>query len=101
MMSTTSDNLARIQSRIATAATRSGRRPEEITLVAVTKYVDSTAARQLVAAGCRDLGESRPQDLWAKSADLADLSLLPDPRSPNPDPGVRWHLIGHLQRNKV
>jgi pyridoxal phosphate enzyme (YggS family) len=112
------DNLTRIQSRIATAATRSGRRPEEITLVAVTKYVDSAAARQLVAAGCCDFGESRPQDLWAKAADLAcgpgvgvpALAGGPPPkggtptsdcRPVTPDPCIRWHLIGHLQRNKV
>jgi pyridoxal phosphate enzyme (YggS family) len=116
-MATVADNLARIRSRIAAAAARSGRRPDEITLVAVTKYVDSTTARQLFAAGCRDLGESRPQDLWAKAADLADL--LPRPpdggtptadagstkltagRHPTPVPSIRWHLIGHLQRNKV
>lgn len=42
----------------------------------------------LVDAGCRDLGEARPQQLWDKAATLADL-------------GIRWHLIGHLQRNKV
>jgi hypothetical protein len=42
----------------------------------------------LVAAGCRDLGESRSQELWSKAAELADLS-------------INWHLIGHLQRNKV
>jgi PLP dependent protein len=101
-MATVADNLARIRSRIAAAAARSGRRPEEISLVAVTKYVDSTTARQLVTAGCRDLGESRPQDLWAKAVDLADL--LPRPLeggTPTIDPRLRWHLIGHLQRNKV
>ncbi len=108
-MATVADNLARIRSRIAAAVARSGRRPEEISLVAVTKYVDSNLASQLVSAGCRDLGESRPQDLWAKAADLADLlQALPqggtptaDPRPLTPDPSVRWHLIGHLQRNKV
>ena len=73
-MTIITDNLTRIRNRIAAAAARSGRRPEEITLVAVTKYVDSHVARQLVAAGCRDLGESRPQDLWAKAAELAVLS---------------------------
>jgi pyridoxal phosphate enzyme (YggS family) len=47
-------------------------------------------ARALVAAGCRDLAESRPQELWAKAAALGDLAVPP-----------RWHLVGHLQRNKV
>jgi pyridoxal phosphate enzyme (YggS family) len=108
-MTSIADNLARIRNRIAAAAARSGRRPEDITLVAVTKYVNSAAARQLVAAGCHDLGESRPQDLWAKAAELAELASEPpknqsspsDPRPLPPDPCPRWHLIGHLQRNKV
>ena len=101
-MATVADNLARIRSRIAAAAPRSGRRPGEITLVAVTKYVDSNVASQLAAAGCRDLGESRPQDLWAKAADLAGLlQRPPEGGTPTFDPHLRWHLIGHLQRNKV
>lgn len=82
------DNLARVRDRIAVAAARSGRRAETITLVGASKYVDVAAARALAAAGCLDLGESRPQDLWAKAATI-DM------------PEVRWHLIGHLQRNKV
>jgi pyridoxal phosphate enzyme (YggS family) len=137
IMTSVADNLARIRNRIAAAAARSGRRTEEITLVAVTKYVDSATARQVVAAGCHDLGESRPQDLWAKAAELArgvppsggvlrvagaggaaeapeahrtapGLPFGPapatQPRGMSPDggtPTVRWHLIGHLQRNKV
>ncbi len=82
------DNLARVQQQVAHAAQRSGRSPADIRLVAVTKYVDSQIARCLYQAGCRDLGESRPQELWAKAEALADLE-------------VRWHLIGHLQRNKI
>jgi PLP dependent protein len=82
------DNVARVRGQIADAAARSGRSPGEITLVAVTKYVSVEMVRPLVAAGCVDLGESRPQQLWEKAAALADLP-------------VRWHVIGHLQRNKV
>ncbi len=81
-------NLAAVRQQIAEAALRCQRRPEEITLVAVTKYVGSEVIRHLVAVGCHDLGESRPQDLWQKAADMTDLP-------------VRWHLVGHLQRNKV
>lgn len=81
-------NLADVQGRIAAAATQAGRRPEAVRLVAVTKYVDADMTRMLVDAGCRDMGEARPQQLWDKAAALADL-------------GIRWHLIGHLQRNKV
>lgn len=82
------DNLAGVRARIADAAQRSGRPAEAITLVAVTKYVPVDVAAALVDAGCNDLGESRPQELWSKAAALADRS-------------VRWHLIGHLQRNKI
>jgi len=81
-------NLADVQSRIAEAAARSGRRPDEVRLVAVTKYVEPETVRHLVAAGCTLLGESRPQHLWRKAETLADLPIT-------------WHLIGHLQRNKV
>jgi pyridoxal phosphate enzyme (YggS family) len=81
-------NLAEVRGRIAEAARRSGRRADEIALVAVTKYVGEPAIRALVEAGCRVLGESRPQQLWERAGQLADLP-------------VEWHLVGHLQRNKV
>ena len=67
---------------------RSGRRPEEVRLVGVTKYVDGATASALFQAGLHDLAESRPQELWRKVELLKDLP-------------VRWHAIGHLQRNKV
>jgi pyridoxal phosphate enzyme (YggS family) len=54
----------------------------------VTKYVSAEVIRPLVAAGCLDLGESRPQQVWDKSVALGHLP-------------IRWHMIGHLQRNKV
>jgi len=82
------DNLARVRENIATAAARSGRKPEAVYLVGVTKYVEPDIARVLVEAGLTELGESRPQELWRKAEALADLK-------------VHWHLIGHLQRNKV
>ena len=82
------ENLSKIQARIAEAAARSGRSGDEVLLVAVTKYVDAPRARALVAAGCRQLGESRPQELWQKADELTDAD-------------VAWHLVGHLQRNKI
>lgn len=87
-MSRLLENLARVRQRIAAAAQQSGRTELDITLVAVTKYVSNKIVQELVAAGCGDLGESRPQELWAKADSLSD-------------PAVCWHLIGHLQRNKV
>ena len=84
------ENLLAVRGRVAEACRRAGRDPGGVTVVAVTKYVGSDLARGLVQAGCRDLAESRPQSLWAKAAALADL-----------EPTPRWHLVGHLQRNKV
>ena len=82
------ENLAKIRGRISEAALRSGREPSDVTLVAVTKYVDIATTRAVVAAECFELGESRPQQLCAKASELADER-------------VRWHLVGHLQRNKI
>jgi hypothetical protein len=82
------ENLAQVRQRIAAAAARSGRTKDAITLVAATKYVTAEIAAAVVAAGCSNLGESRPQELCAKAATIAD-------------PNIRWHLIGHLQRNKL
>ncbi len=81
-------NLEQIRSRMAEAARRSGRPPESVALVAVTKYADPPLIRALVEADCHTLGESRPQQLWQKAEQLADLD-------------IQWHLVGHLQRNKV
>lgn len=81
-------NLGAVQDRIADAAANSSRSPSEITLVGVTKYVDVETTRCLHEAGCVDLGENRPQVVWDKTATLAQLP-------------INWHMIGHLQRNKV
>jgi pyridoxal phosphate enzyme (YggS family) len=82
------ENLARVRETIARAAARSGRPAESVMLVGVTKYVEPALARLLVEAGLDQLGESRPQELWRKAEALADCRVF-------------WHLVGHLQRNKV
>jgi len=84
------DNLAAVRERIAAACRRAGRSPGDVRLVGVTKYVSPELTAALVVAGCRDLAESRPQALWAKAEALAGV-----------EPPPRWHLVGHLQRNKV
>ena len=81
------DNLCRIRERMEAACVRAGRSGGDVTLVAVTKYAELDWVRALVGLGVTDLGESRPQQLVSRAG------LLP--------PDVRWHLIGHLQRNKV
>ncbi|MEX0716015.1 MAG: YggS family pyridoxal phosphate-dependent enzyme [Planctomycetaceae bacterium] len=81
------ENLDRIRDRIAAACARSGRPVSSVRLVAVTKYATLEQVRALFDLGVRDLGESRPQQLLERAAQLP--------------PDVRWHLIGHLQRNKA
>ncbi|MFL5328971.1 MAG: YggS family pyridoxal phosphate-dependent enzyme [Gemmataceae bacterium] len=81
------ENLATVRGRIANACRRVGRDPASVRLIGVTKYVDSETAAALHNAGLADLAESRPQELRQKA-----------PATPNT---IRWHLIGHLQRNKV
>jgi pyridoxal phosphate enzyme (YggS family) len=97
------ENLHRVRERIARAAESVGRRPEEIKLVGITKYVGAHEAAELAAAGCTDLGESRPQELWKKAFDLKRAGAWAPSRSDGRPPAqpIRWHLVGHLQRNKV
>ncbi|NCY01404.1 MAG: YggS family pyridoxal phosphate-dependent enzyme [Planctomycetia bacterium] len=83
-------NLAAVRERIAAACRTAGRDPADVRLVGVTKYVSASLAGLLLEAGCTDLAESRPQSLWAKAAALAGHG-----------PPPRWHLVGHLQRNKI
>lgn len=84
------DNLARVRADIADACLAAGRAVADVHLVGVTKYVDVSAAVLVAGAGLHDLAESRPQSLWQKAEAFERLGLA-----------VRWHLIGHLQRNKV
>jgi len=81
-------NLVEVRANIEAVCRKVGRSPADVTLVAVTKTVSSDVARALVAAGAVDLGENRVQELENKAEALRDLP-------------VRWHMIGHLQRNKV
>ncbi len=80
--------LAEVRERIGAAQARSGREGTHVTLVAVTKTHPPAAAREAIAAGIHDLAENRVQDLDEKVRAL-------------PDAEATWHLIGHLQRNKV
>jgi len=81
------ERLNQVEQRIVAACRRAGRARNEVTLVAVTKSVDIEIAELLPELGVLHLGESRPQELWKKAAAL--------PKS------IHWHLVGHLQRNKI
>lgn len=81
------ENLQCVQERIAKAAARVGRQPEEIALVAVTKTVGVAQILEAIEAGITDIGENYVQDAAKKLKDVGRR--------------VRWHMIGHLQTNKA
>jgi pyridoxal phosphate enzyme (YggS family) len=80
-------NYARVREHVATVAHRCGRRPEEITIVCAAKTKGPAAVRAALAAGATDVGENYVQEARQK------IALVREP--------ARWHLIGHLQRNKA
>ena len=82
------ENLLLIQERIANAATRSGRRPEDITLIGVSKTHPAIAIHEAYQAGVRHFGENRVQEWEVKRVGTNNLAAT-------------WHLIGHLQSNKA
>lgn len=82
------ENIDSILERTAAAARRSGRNPEDIMVIGVSKTVDAERAREAVEGGLINLGENRVQELVSKYEQLSDIN-------------VKWHLIGHLQKNKV
>src|SRR6266436_517137 len=83
------DNVARVQEHIAAATLRSGRKLEEVTLMAVSKTFPPEQIREAYAAGLRVFGENRVQEFTGKYAALRDLR------------DAEWHMIGHLQTNKA
>ena len=82
------ENLARVQERIAGAALRAGRKPEDVLLIGVSKTHPAEAIRDAYEAGLRHFGENRVQEWEGKLPLLGDLQAT-------------WHLIGHLQSNKA
>ncbi len=88
-MDAIAEAVEQVRGRITSACQRSGRRASEVTLIAVTKGFGPEAVRAAVAAGIADIGENRVQEASAKKMALEGLT------------GVTWHMIGHLQTNKV
>ncbi|WP_433521911.1 YggS family pyridoxal phosphate-dependent enzyme [Nocardia pseudovaccinii] len=82
-------NLADLNKRIGAACHATGRDPDSVRLLPVTKFFPAADIAILHRLGCREFGESREQEATAKVAELADLA------------DVRWHMIGRLQRNKA
>lgn len=97
-----SENWKRVTQRIEDACQRVGRDPSNITLVAVTKYASLDVIRTMVDLGFTDLGESRVQELTKRAAAINEwLGRRARDVSAGARPRPRWHMIGHLQRNKV
>ncbi len=89
-MTDINSNLARLKERIAAAAARAGRETGEITLVAITKTFPPQAIEEALSIGLREFGENRVQEAeqkieWFRERDIP----------------LKWHMVGHLQRNKV
>ncbi|MBD5445078.1 MAG: YggS family pyridoxal phosphate-dependent enzyme [Lachnospiraceae bacterium] len=81
------ENIKHVEGKIAAACTKSGRNPEDVTLIAVSKTKPISMIKEAYDYGCRDFGENKVQELVDKWEQL--------PKD------IRWHMIGHLQRNKV
>ncbi len=81
------DQYRRVEEKVKNACKRAGRPPEEVTLIAVSKTKPASMIEELLPLGVRDFGENKVQELTAKEEAL--------PKD------IRWHMIGHLQRNKV
>ncbi|MBI2871307.1 MAG: YggS family pyridoxal phosphate-dependent enzyme [Candidatus Omnitrophica bacterium] len=88
------DRLNYIRDSLYKAAEKSGQNPEAVTLVGVTKSVPVDLIAEAVRSGLSDIGENRVQEALKKREEL--ISILPPEY-----PGPRWHLVGHLQRNKT
>lgn len=88
MAESISENLIKIQDRIRKSARKAGREPSEVTLIAVTKKVEPKKIKEAVANGVRVFGESYVQEAEEKIGKIKDHS-------------IKWHFIGHLQKNKA
>lgn len=104
------DRYQEVRQRIAEAAKRAGRDPASVMLVAVSKYAGIDDVRELVAMGHRDFAENLVPSLVQRAAMIEEWQVrqktLPRTKAGGPSPTmsstpVRWHMIGHLQRNKV
>ncbi|MHC4698667.1 MAG: YggS family pyridoxal phosphate-dependent enzyme [Planctomycetota bacterium] len=98
-----SENFKRVEQRIHDACERAQRKPSSVTLVAITKYASLDIIRTLVEMGVPHLGESRVQELSKRAAMIQEWLSRRRARVPTAEVGSlpHWHMVGHLQRNKV
>ena len=96
------EKLDEVQGRIAAACAKAKREPAEVTLIAVTKTAAPEQIRELLQLGVGDLGESKAQQLSQRAIQLNEFYQRRKQHGDEAVPDkLRWHMIGHLQRNKV
>jgi hypothetical protein len=97
------EKLDEVQDRIAAAAAKAKREPSEVTLIAVTKTAAPEQVREILTLGVTDLGESRVQVLTQRAGQINEFFQRRMGRAEGETPAekIRWHMIGHLQRNKI
>ncbi|OQY07374.1 MAG: YggS family pyridoxal phosphate enzyme [Planctomycetales bacterium 4572_13] len=99
-MNTIADKLKKVQDEVAKACARAGRREKSVKVVVVTKTAAIPAIQEVIRQGFVDLGENRVQHLKQVAEDIQTF-LADNQDDPNIPDKVHWHMIGHLQRNKV
>jgi len=99
-MTRISERVERLRENIISACARVGRDPREVKLVVVTKSAAIEAVKEIIRLGFTELGENRVQQLKKVSAQVADFLDQADDNSTLAKK-INWHMIGHLQRNKV
>ena len=96
------EKLDEVKDRIATACAKGKREPSDVTLIAVTKTAAPEQMREILSLGVGDLGESRVQVLQQRAAQVNEFYARQKAHDGENMPAkLRWHMIGHLQRNKV
>ena len=99
-MSKIADRFKQVKENIAAACARSGRGEKSVKLIIVTKTAPIESVKEVIKLGCTELGENRVQQLKQVAADI-DEFLEQNTGEENMPEKVNWHMIGHLQRNKV
>lgn len=99
-MNTIAERIQTIRDNISAVCGRSGRDPEHVRMIIVTKTAPLDGILEVIRLGFLDLGENRVQHLKT-IADEIDAALQKEPDKSCQNPKIRWHMIGHLQRNKV
>ena len=99
-MTRIAERIKRVQETIAAACARAGREPSDVTLVIVTKSADIEAVKTVIQLGFNHLGENRVQQLKKVTGQVAEFMQQQSGHAKLPET-IHWHMIGHLQRNKV